>query len=312
MSTASYVGIDVAKAHLDVAVVPDGPTFQVPYTDAGLSTLIAQVRPFTPTLVVLEATGGYETEVATALVLAALPVAVINPRQVRDFAKALGRLAKTDAIDARVLAEFAARVQPEPRPVPDAAHQAFAALVTRRRQLVEMLTAERHRVPLARGPVKHDLQAHIQWLEQRIKHTNDELRTALRDSPVWRTTDQLLRSVPGIGPTTAAVLVADLPELGQLTRRQLAALVGVAPLNCDSGQRRGTRTIWGGRAAVRGTLYMATLVATRHNPVIRAFYQRLRLAGKPPKLALVAAMRKLLTILNAIIKTQQPWAPAHP
>jgi transposase len=171
-STACYVGIDVAKAHLDVAVVPDGPTFQVPYTEAGLSTLIAQIHPFTPTLVVLEATGGYETEVTTALVLAALPVAVINPRQVRDFAKALGRLAKTDAIDAAVLAEFAARMQPEPRPVPDAAHQALAALVTRRRQLVEMLTAERHRLPLAQGPVKHDLQAHIQWLEQRVKHTS--------------------------------------------------------------------------------------------------------------------------------------------
>lgn len=311
MSTARYVGIDVAKHQLEVAVVPDGPAFQVPYTETGLAHLIAQLRPLQPTLIVLEATGGYETEVATTVALAELPVAVVNPRQVRDFAKALGRLAKTDALDATVLAQFAARVQPEPRPLPDAAHQALAALVARRRQLVEMLTAERHRLPLAQGRIKHDVQAHIHWLEQRLKQTNDDLRAALRESPIWRTTDQLLRSVPGIGPTTAAVIVADLPELGRLTRRQIAALVGVAPFNCDSGQHRGVRTVWGGRATVRGTLYMATLVATRYNPTIRVFYQRLRRSGKPAKVALVAAMRKLLTILNAMIKTQQPWAPTH-
>jgi transposase len=268
------------------------------------------VQTLAPTLVVLEATGGYETDVVAALALAGLPVAVVNPRQVRDFAKALGRLAKTDAIDATVLAQFGARVQPEPRPLPDAAHQALAALVTRRRQLVEMLTAERHRLPLAHGRIKQNLQAHIHWLEQQIHASNEDLRTCIRDSALWRATEQLLRSVPGIGPTTAACLLADLPELGRLTRRQVAALAGVAPLNRDSGTRRGLRTIWGGRAAVRGALYMATLVATRHNPVIRAFYQRLCAAGKPRKVAIIAAMRKLLTILNAMLKAQRPWQPA--
>lgn len=307
MSTPCYVGLDVAHAHLDVAVHLAGPPQRFPYDEAGVAALVAQLRPLAPTLIVLEATGGYETAVATALALAGLPVAIVNPRQVRDFAKALGRLAKTDAIDATVLATFAARIQPAPRALPDAAQQALSALVTRRRQLVEMLTAERNRLPLAQGAIRRDLREHIRWLERRLRDTDGDLTTTIHASPLWRVQDHLLRSVPGVGPVTAAVLLADLPELGHLSRRQLAALVGVAPFNHDSGQRRGLRTTWGGRAPVRGPLYMATLVATRHNPVLRAFYQRLCAAGKPKRVALVAAMRKLLTILNAIIKTQRPW-----
>jgi len=312
MSEPLYVGLDVSKQHLDLACEPARPPQRVPHTDEGIAGLVAQLQPLGPALIVLEATGGYETDVATALALAGLPVTLVNPRQVRDFARALGRLAKTDALDAQVLALFAARVRPEPRPLPDEAQQALAALVTRRRQLVEMLTAERLRLPLAKGPIRRDVQAHIHWLEQRVKDTNTDLRAALKTSPLWQAATRLLQSVPGIGPTTAAVLIAELPELGRLTRRQLAALVGVAPLNHDSGQHRGIRTIWGGRAPVRRALYMATLVATRHNPVIRAFYRRLLTAGKPKLVALIASLRKLLTILNAMIKAQQPWAPTHP
>ena len=307
-----YVGLDVSKQHVDLACEPAGDARRLPHTEDGVTALVAHLQGLRPALIVLEATGGYETDIATAVALAGLPVAIVNPRQVRDFARALGRLAKTDAIDATVLALFAARVRPAPRPLPDQAHQALTALVVRRRQLVEMLTAEKLRMPLAQGRIRHDLQAHIHWLEQRIHDADDDLRAALKASPLWRVTDRLLQSVPGIGPTTAAVLIADLPELGRLTRQQLAALVGVAPLNHDSGQHRGVRTIWGGRADVRQALYMATLVATRCNPVIRAFYRRLLAAGKPKLVALVASMRKLLTILNAMIKSQRPWAPTHP
>jgi transposase len=305
-----YVGLDVAKAHLDLATEPATPPRRFPHDETGLSALVAHVRPLAPALIVLEATGGYEADVAAALALAGLPVAVVNPRQVRDFAKALGRLAKTDTLDATVLAAFAARVRPEPRPLPDAAQQALTALVARRRQLVEMLSAERNRLPVAHGRVKHDVQTHIHYLEQRLKATTDDLRTTLRESPVWRAQDNLLQSVPGIGPTTAATLLADLPELGRLSRRQIAALVGVAPLNRDSGRHVGPRTTWGGGAPVGAPRDMATGVATPNNPVIRAFYTRLRAAGKPHKVALVAAMHKLLTILNAMVKAQRPWQPA--
>lgn len=312
MAEPLYVGLDVSKQYLDIAFEPARPPQRVAQSEEGIRSLVTQLQALGPVLVVLEATGGFETEVATALALAGLPVALINPRQVRDFARALGRLAKTDALDAAVLALFAARVRPAPRPLPDETHQALAALVTRRRQLVEMLTAERLRLPLAKGAIRRDVQAHIHWLEQRVKDSNTELRAALKASPLWHATSRLLQSVPGIGPTTAAVLIAELPELGRLTRQQLAALVGVAPLNHDSGQSRGLRTIWGGRAKIRHALYMATLVASRFNPVIRAFYRRLLVAGKPKLVALVASMRKLLTILNAMIKSRQPWAPAHP
>jgi transposase len=311
MSSSLYVGIDVSKSHLDVALHPSGEYSRFAHTEAGLTALVAWLQPRPPTLVVLEATGGYEADVAAALALAAIPVAIINPRQVRDYARAMGRLAKTDRLDAAVLAQFAAATQPVPRPLPDAAQQALTALVTRRRQLVEMLVAERNRLTLApSGRVRRDLQTHIHFLEQRLKAANDDLQQLIRTSPLWRAAEQLLRSVPGIGPTTAAMLLADLPELGHLSHRAIAALVGVAPLNCDSGRRVGARTIWGGRATVRGALWMATLVATRHNPVIAAFSHRLRLAGKPSKVARVAAMRKLLSILNAMLRSQQPWTPA--
>ena len=306
---ALYVGLDVAKAHLDLALRPAAAAARrFPHDEAGLSALIHYLEPLHPTLVVLEATGGYEADVAAALALAGLPVAIVNPRQVRDFARATGRLAKTDALDAAVLAQFAEAVRPEPRPLPDTAQQALTALVTRRRQLVEMLTAERNRLALApQARIRRDLQTHIHFLEQRLKEANDDLQQLLRASPLWRATERLLRSVPGIGPTTSAVLLAELPELGRLSPRAIAALVGVAPLNCDSGTHTAPRRIWGGRATVRGTLYMATLVATRHNPLIAAFYRRLLAVGKPRKVALIAAMRKLLTILNAIVRTQRPW-----
>ncbi len=304
-----FVGIDIAKAHLDVAVRPSGAVRQFPHDEAGLSALVAYLKPLAPTLVVLEATGGYEADVAAALALAAIPAAVVNPRQVRDFARAIGRLAKTDTLDADTLAHFGEAVQPTPRPLPDADQQALAALVTRRRQLVEMLTAERNRLGLARGPVRRDIEAHIDFLRKRLKDADRDLQHLLRTSPLWRTAEQLLRSVPGIGPTSTAVFLADLPELGQASNREIAALVGVAPFNADSGTRQGVRTTWGGRATVRSALYMATLVATRHNPVIAVFYRRLVNNGKPRKVALVAAMRKLLTILNAMMRAQQPWAP---
>jgi transposase len=311
MSTSCYVGIDVAKATLDVAQVPaDRPAWSLPNDAAGIATLVDQLRSLVPTLIVLEATGGYETAVVAALALAGLPVAVVNPRQVRDFARALGILAKTDALDAGVLARFAERVRPTPRPLPSDAQADLLALVARRRQLVDMRTAELNRVAVARPALRAGVREHITWLDRRIKDTDREITRLIEASPLWRTRDQLLQSTPGVGPQTSARLLVSLPELGQLSGRQIAALVGVAPLNRDSGTRHGPRTTWGGRAPVRATLYMATLVATRHNPSIRAFYQRLRAAGKPPKVALVAAMRKLLTILNAMLKHESPWTPA--
>lgn len=309
MSTSVYVGVDVSKSRLDLAVA-ERETPQVFANDeGGIAALVTHLRGLAPRLVVLEATGGYETALASALGVARVPLAIVNPRQVRDFARALGRLAKTDAIDASVLALFAARVRPEARPLAEAAHQTLGALVARRRQLVEMLTAERHRLALADEAVRADIAAHIRWLEQRVKDVNADLHRHLKTSALWRAKEQLLRSVPGIGPTTAAVLIAELPELGRLENRQVSALVGVAPFNHDSGMQRGVRITWGGRAPVRAALYMATLVATRHNAVLRVFYRRLRAAGKPPKLALVATMRKLLTILNAMLKANEPWCP---
>lgn len=307
---AIYVGIDVAKAHLDVAVSPTGATWQVAHEDAGITTLVARLQELMPTLVVLEATGGWQSTVAGAVAAAGLPVAVVNPRQVRDFARATGRLAKTDALDAQVLARFAAAVRPEPRALPDAQAQELAALVTRRQQLVDMLGAERHRrrgaAPLP-ARVRDALGAHIAWLEAQLAATDRDLATLVQASPLWRAKEDLLRSTPGVGPVLATTLLAELPELGTLDRRQIAALAGVAPLNRDSGTWRGKRHIWGGRAHVRATLYMATLAATRHNPVLRAHYTHLLAMGKPAKVALVAAMRKLLTILNALLRDGVRW-----
>jgi transposase len=304
-----FVGLDVAKAHLDLAVHPTGEHWQVPNTDGAFPALIARLQALTPTLIVLEATGGYEHAVLSALTVARLPVVAVNPRQVRDFAKALGILAKTDAIDAAVLAQFADRVRPAIRAVPDDATAELAAVLTRRRQLLDMLIAERHRLAQARPAVRRSLEQHVRWLEQRVRDLDDDLSTRIRQTPVWRAKDDLLRSVPGIGPVVAQTLLAELPELGTLPHRALAALVGLAPFNCDSGRLRGRRTIWGGRGRVRAVLYMGTLVATRYNPVIRAFYHRLLAVGKPKKLALTACMHKLLTILNAIVRAQETWQP---
>jgi transposase len=301
-----FVGIDVSKAQLDVAQRPAG-WFTVPNTEAGLTQLLAHLAAEPPTLIVLEATGGVELPLTGALAAAGLPVVVVNPRQIRDFAKATGQLAKTDALDAQVLAHFADVVRPEPRPLPDAQTQELAALVTRRRQLIDMLTAEKNRLASARLVVRKQLRAHITWLERALDQADRDLAEVLRQSPIWREKDELLRSVPGIGPVLATTLLANLPELGTLTHKQIAALVGVAPLNRDSGTLRGKRTVWGGRAQVRAALYMAAIVAARFNPVIRAFYQRLCAAGKAKKVALVACMRKLLTIVNAMLKHRTPW-----
>lgn len=308
MADGCWVGVDVAKDALDVATTGGtGAGWRTTNDEAGWATVVTRLRAVPVGLIVLEATGGYESGVATALALAGLPVAIVNPRQVRDFAKAAGILAKTDALDARVLADFAARMTPPVRPLPDGLQADLAALVARRRQLVDMLTAERNRLQQARPAVQASVRAHIAWLEQRVKDLDTETTTRLHDSPVWRGRDALLQSAPGIGPRTSARLIASLPELGRLSPREIAKLVGVAPLNDDSGGRTGHRRIWGGRTVVRQALYMATLVATRHNPVIRHYYQRLRAAGKPAKVALIAAMRKLLIILNAMIKHQTPW-----
>jgi len=303
------VGIDVSKAALDVAVRPSGTAWRTTNDAAGIAALVTQVRAVTPVCVVLEATGGLERAATAALAAAGLPVAVVNPRQVRDFAKATGRLAKTDALDAAVLAHFGEAVQPPPRPIPDAQAQALAELITRRQQLVEMRTAEQNRLGSLTGSRRTRVAAHLAWLRQELADLEAELDAAIQASPVWRARDHLLQSVPGVGPVVARTLVADLPELGTLDRKRLAALVGVAPLNRDSSRFRGRRGVWGGRARVRSALYMAALVGTRRNPVLAAFYARLLAAGKPKKVALVACMHKLLRILNALLRTQTPWQP---
>jgi len=303
----SFIGIDVAKAQLEFASRPSGETGTVPNAEGGIHALVQRCQALAPTLVVCEATGGYEAALVAALATAGLPVVVANPRQVRDFAKATGQLAKTDAIDAQVLALFAERVRPEPRPLPAAEAEALDALLTRRRQVVEMLVAERNRLLIARPAVQRDLQQHIRFLERRLREADDNLHTAVKASPVWRVKDDLLQSVPGVGRVVSLTLIAELPELGRLSHKEIAALVGVAPLARDSGTLRGKRLVYGGRAPVRAVLYMAALVASRRNPVIRAFYERLRAAGKPAKVALTACMRKLLVILNAIARSGTPW-----
>jgi transposase len=308
-SATQFVGIDVSKAQLDVAVRPSGETWTVAHDEAGLSGLVARLHTLAPALIVVEATGGWEVALVGALAAALLPVAVVNPRQVRDFARSTGTLAKTDRLDAQSLAHFAEALRPQPRSLPNGQAQELSALLQRRRQLVDMLTAEKNRLPLAARRIRLQLQTHIAWLQRQISQFDDDLRELLRSSPLWRDKEDLLRSAPGVGPVLATTLVAALPELGTLTRQQIAALVGVAPLNRDSGTLRGRRTVWGGRAQVRTVLYMSTLVAVRHNPVLAAFYQRLRAAGKAPKVALTACMRKLLTILNAMLKHHTRWAP---
>lgn len=306
-----FIGIDVAKAELVIAARPSGERWTVANDEHGVKTLVERLTRERPELIVLEATGGYELLCVAALAAAALPVVVVNPRQVRDFARATGQLAKTDRIDAAILALFAERVRPAVRPIADAATQELDALIARRRQLLEMLQAERNRLGqvFGRGQrlVKKSLTAHITFLERELRMADTDLGTLVRESPAWRERDDLLQSVPGVGRVVALTMLADLPELGQLSRREIAKLVGVAPLSRDSGTMRGRRFVQGGRATVRAVLYMAALVATRRNAVIRAFYQRLVAAGKPKKLALVACMRKLLTMLNVIVRTKTPW-----
>lgn len=306
-----FVGIDVAKPHLDIHVRPTDERFRLLRDAAGLGNLVERLRPLGPVLVVLEATGGYEVPVAAALGSAGLPVAVVNPRQIRDFARATGQLAKTDTLDALIIARFAEAVQPEARPLPTAQAQALGELVARRRQLTDMLGAESNRQQQAHDPrLQRRIATHIRWLTKALAELEADLDDTIRSSPLWRAQDNLLQSVPGVGGVTAFTLIADLPELGHLDRRKIAALVGIAPLNRDSGAWRGRRMIAGGRPTVRCVLYMAALTAIRFNPVIAHFYQRLTAAGRPKKVALIAAMRKLLTLLNAILRDQRPWQPA--
>jgi transposase len=306
---AAFAGIDVSKGRLDAALTPGTERWSGANDEHGVGELVRWLVERRPTLVVLEATGGFEAALVAALVGADLPVAVVNPRQVRALARATGQLAKTDRIDAALLALFAERVRPEARALPSEAAQALDQLLTRRRQLVQMLPAERNRLGFS-GPVaSRDIREHIRWLEKRLEGVDKDLERRIRESPIWRAREELFRSVPGVGPVLARTLIAELPELGHLSRKQIAALVGVAPLARDSGSFHGKRLIWGGRAPVRAALYMGALVASRCHPVIRAFYVRLRAEGKPPKVALTACMRKLLLILNAMARTQTPWQP---
>ena len=295
-----FVGIDVAQPHLDVAIAGEGTVWRVSHDAAGLTELCARLVAAAPAQIVMEATGGLETEVAVALSAAGHAVVVANPRQVRDFARATGQLAKTDTLDAQVLARFAAVIQPPARPLPDRETRELRELVATRRHLV---------ATIAQG--QKLAQRHLTWLQAARAQVDRLLQRQRQAHPAWQQQDALLQNVPGVGPVLTRVLLAELPELGQLNRRQIAALVGVAPLNRDSGQFRGQRTVWGGRAQVRTALYMATLTATRYNPVIRRFYRRLCAVGKPKKVALIAAMRKLLTILNAMIKARKPWIEDH-
>jgi transposase len=303
------IGIDVSKAALDAAVWPAGaPSTRFANDEDGIRALTDWAGKHRPGRIVLEATGGYEVAVATALLAAGLPVAVVNPRQVRDFAKATGRLAKTDALDAQVLARFAAVIRPELRSLPDQAARELAALVARRRQLIGMRTAEKNRLAMTSARLRAGIRAHIKWLDREIADHQDALRRQLEESPAWQVKADLLKTVPGVGDITALTLVADLPELGKLNRKQIAALVGIAPLNRDSGSLQGHRLIFGGRAAVRSALYMAALSAVRSGRgPLAEFHQRLLNAGKPFKVAITATMRKLLTILNAMVRDQKPW-----
>jgi transposase len=310
---SDFVGIDVSQDSLDITLLPGGQYQRFSNDAGGIEQLIALLKTSCAELVVLEATGGLELAVAAQMSLAGLGVAIVNPRHVRNFAKATGRLAKTDRIDSRILAEFGKAVRPPVQGLKDDQSQALADLVARRRQLVGMIAAEKNRLSRARAVMAKDIRSHIRWLEKRVAQIDDDLHTTIKTTPIWRERDRLLQSVPGIGDGCARTLIAALPELGRTDKRKIAALVGIAPLNCDSGKMRGTRTTWGGRATVRTMLYMAALSAMRHNPTIRDFAARLRVRGKKPKIIIVACMRKLLIILNAIVRTGLPWqAPAAP
>lgn len=302
-----WIGIDVSKKVLDVFVRPHGTALRFPNTADGAAAFVEQLQPLRPTLVVLEATGGLELPAVAALTGAAIRFAVVNPRQVRSFAKAAGRLAKTDALDAQVLAHFAEAMRPAPRPMQDEWTRNFGQLVARRRQVVVMITAESNRLPTMSGLAKQDVEEHLEWLKGRLEVLDTQLYEVVQKLPAWQERDELLRSVPGVGPVTAATLAAELPELGKLGHKQISALVGVAPLNRESGQWRGKRSIGGGRAPVRTTLYMCVVVGIRFNPVIKSFYERLRKEGKPVKVAMTACMHKLLVILDAIARSGERW-----
>jgi transposase len=302
-----FVGIDVSKAMLEVAIKPSGERWSAANEEDAVRELVKALAKADPTLIVVEATGGLQTLLVAELAAAGLPVAVVNPRQARDFAKATGRLAKTDAIDAEVLASFGQAIRPEVRELKDEQTQLLTALMSRRRQIIDMLTAEKNRLSSAPKAVRKEIRKHIEWLEARLKAMDGQISDAIQQNPVWREKDLILRSTPGVGPVLSVSLLAGVPELGRLNRQKLAALVGVAPLNRDSGMYRGTRKVWGGRAQVRAVLYMAAVSASRANPVIREFYQRLVAAGKKPKVALTACMRRLLCILNTMIKNGTRW-----
>lgn len=304
-----YVGIDISKDSLDVAAHGSYKQWQYSNDRAGITSLCKMLVKLQPALVVFEATGGYEIPLYLSLDKAGLPAAPVNARQIRDFSRSTGKLAKTDALDARVIAHFGFAIQPIPHPLPDTHELKIAQ--SRRLQLLEMITAETNRLRGMPEALKRRIEAHIVWLNQELADTDRELKEIIKKDPIWREKDRVLQTTPGVGPTLSATLIAQLPELGTLNRRQIAALVGVAPLNRDSGILHGRRTVWGGRTHVRAVLYMATLVATRFNPVIHHFYLRLCSAGKPKKVALTACMHKLLTILNAMLKHGTPWQPNH-
>jgi transposase len=305
-----FVGIDVSKATLDVCIEPAGSVMQVAYNEAGVEQIVPHLQDINPTLIVIEATGGLEVRIATTLAGKGLPVAVVNPRQVRDFAKATGQLAKTDQVDAAVLAAFAQAIRPQVRPLKDAESRALDDLVDRRRQLIGMRVQETLRLGTAASkPLQKSLKKHIAWLDKQIDEVDRDLTRRLRESDIWRAKDDLLKSIPGVGAVTTVTMLAKCPELGALNRREIAALVGVAPLANDSGKHRGKRFIWGGRAEVRAVLYMAAVSAMRCNDAIKAFAERLKKAGKPPKVVIVACMRKLLTIMNSMLKNNASWTP---
>ena len=307
-----FVGIDVSKEWLDVAQHIGEEVWRFTNDEAGIARLVAHIQPLEPRLVVLEATGGFEFPAAAALAAAEIPVVIANPRQTRDFAKSTGRLAKTDTIDALGLALFAARVRPDVRELPSEEARALEAVVARRRQIIDMITAEKNRLGFALKPVQKGIQKHIHWLERQLHDVDQDLDSMIRNGPLWAAKSDLLQSVPGVGPNLSRTLIAELPELGRLSHKQIAALVGVAPLARDSGKMRGKRMIWGGRATVRSALYLSVWSAAKWNPVIRLFHDRLRAKGKPGKVAQVACMRKLLTILNAMVRDGRPWDPSIP
>jgi len=308
-----YVGIDVSKAHLDACILPLAELFCVPNDEAGLTELVGKLQSLSPKLVLLEATGGFERPAVAALAASGMAVVVVNPRQARDFARATGQLAKTDRLDAESLARFAEAIRPAPKVLPDEEAEEFSAILSRRRQIISMMSAEKNRLSTtASEVVAKRIRAHIRWLEKELARTDRDLDETVEANPTFKENEALLESVPGVGPVLCKTLLAELPELGSLSPRELSALVGVAPLNRDSGIFRGRRAIWGGRARVREALYMGALVATRHNPTIKSFYERLLSAGKPSKkVALVACMRKLLVILNAVMRDRTPWRCPH-